>query len=60
MVDITKCANADCPMKESCYRAQAKDGEMQSFQRFEYTLVNVDGLVFPHCDFYIKAVDTTK
>lgn len=65
MVDITKCKNADCPIKESCYRWLAPDGEMQSANHFDYDVAfigNVNGETHKivDCYFYIKAVDTAK
>lgn len=38
MVDITMCTSENCPMKFSCYRANADpDSQWQSYANFEYT-----------------------
>lgn len=34
MTDITKCANKNCKIKESCYRFTAPDGYWQSYANF--------------------------
>ena len=64
MVDITKCTNADCPLKEDCYRWLAPSSEMQSTSHFDYDVAFIrdmeDSYEIAHCDFYIKAVDTAK
>lgn len=39
MPDITMCVNADCPIREFCYRYRAKPDDIhQSFAVFEFTL----------------------
>lgn len=35
MIDITLCANKDCPLIDKCYRFQAKGSTYQSWSRFE-------------------------
>lgn len=45
MVEISKCANKDCPIKEKCHRWTAKDDEKwQSYAKFEYNI---------GCEFFI-------
>ena len=36
MPDISMCSNEECPLRETCYRAQAKPDSYQSFSEFEY------------------------
>ena len=31
MPDITMCQNKECPLKDTCYRHEAKPNEMQPF-----------------------------
>ena len=37
MSDITMCSSINCPMRESCYRVQAKVDNCQDWNNFEYT-----------------------
>ena len=37
MSDITMCSSINCPMRESCYRVQAKVDNYQDWNNFEYT-----------------------
>lgn len=34
MADITMCANQECKMREDCYRAMARIGIYQSWNKF--------------------------
>lgn len=36
MPDITMCANVECHKAAHCYRAQARQSEMQSYALFDY------------------------
>lgn len=45
MADITMCSNQDCPLKDSCYRAQAEPSYWQSYALFEH-----DG----ECEWFIQ------
>lgn len=47
--DISMCLSDNCPMRDSCYRVQAKPGQYQSWCNFEYTCNEDNGF----CD-YIK------
>lgn len=50
MADITMCTSEYCPMKFSCYRANAEPNPLwQSYSDFEYTCHEENGF----CD-YIK------
>lgn len=49
MPDISMCLSDNCPMRDSCYRAQAKSSQYQSWCNFEYTCNEESGF----CD-YIK------
>jgi len=35
MPDITMCQNKTCPMRDKCYRAQAKPSKWQTYAGFE-------------------------
>ena len=37
MADITMCTSGNCTVRDSCYRAQAKPDQFQSWSNFEYT-----------------------
>lgn len=37
MADITMCTSENCPVRDSCYRVQAKPNQFQSWSNFEYT-----------------------
>lgn len=37
IADITMCASENCPMRDKCYRVQAKADEQQAWCNFEYT-----------------------
>ena len=47
IADITMCSSKFCPMREECYRAQAKEDSVQSWNNFEYTCNEDSGF----CDF---------
>ena len=49
MADLTMCASENCPMKNSCYRVQAKPSVHQSWSNFEYVCNEDNGF----CE-YIK------
>lgn len=49
MPDISMCTSVTCPMKDTCYRVQAKPSQYQSWCNFEYTCNEDSGF----CD-YIK------
>lgn len=34
---ITMCSSQNCPMRDECYRVQAKIDEYQDWNNFEYT-----------------------
>lgn len=37
MPDISKCANEDCPLKNTCYRYTSKPNELwQSYNNYSY------------------------
>ena len=36
-MDITMCTSTECPVRKTCYRAQAKPDRLQSYSNFEYT-----------------------
>ena len=36
MADITMCSSENCPMRDKCYRTQAKGSNYQSWSNFEY------------------------
>ena len=40
MADITKCMNMSCPLRGTCYRAQAEPGFRQSMSHFQYSVKN--------------------
>lgn len=55
MPDISKCANIDCPLKESCYRYKAKVTTIwQSYTLFE---PNKDGKT---CNHFIEIKNKKK
>lgn len=54
IADITMCTSQDCPMKDKCYRTQAKASNYQSWNNFEYVCNENSGF-----DDYIK-YDTQK
>lgn len=49
MPDISMCVSENCPMKDMCYRVQAKPSTYQSWSNFEYSCNENSGF----CD-YIK------
>lgn len=50
MPDITMCTSENCPMKDTCYRVQARPSTYQSWGNFEYYGCDKDN---GFCD-YIK------
>ena len=46
MPDITMCTSNGCPVKDSCYRAQATPDELQSYSNLEYTCNENDGFSY--------------
>ena len=57
MADITMCDNTLCPLRDGCYRAQAKPSDWQSYASFAYS-VNKYG---PYCTnqiLYSKPIDS--
>lgn len=45
-MDITMCASTECPVKATCYRAQAKPNKRQSYSNFEYTCHENNGFQY--------------
>ncbi len=37
MPDITMCLSESCPVRDTCYRKQAKPDKYQSYSIFDYT-----------------------
>lgn len=37
MPDITMCTSNECPVRDQCYRKQAKPSNWQSWANFEYS-----------------------
>lgn len=52
MPDISMCLSENCPIKDSCYRAQAKPSAYQSWCDFEYSCNEDSGF----CE-YIKVIN---
>jgi hypothetical protein len=55
MTDITKCTQTLCPNSPTCYRVQAKSGDLQSYSEFKYT-VSANGV---ECDNYYPIGERT-
>lgn len=54
MPDISKCADSECPSKQTCYRFIAPPSQYQAYSEFG-RLVNA-----PRCDDYIEAVSKSQ
>lgn len=52
MPDISMCLSDNCPMRDSCYRVQAKPSQYQSWCDFKYTCNKDSGF----CE-YIKIIN---
>lgn len=46
MPDLTLCSSNECPVKDTCYRAQATPDKLQSYSNFEYTCNEDNGFVY--------------
>ena len=46
MIDITKCENEVCPLKETCYRYISEPDEIQTYAMFEP--------VYGKCEHYME------
>ena len=46
-MDVTLCTSIECPVKNTCYRAQAKPERLrQKYFNFEYTCHEYNGFVY--------------
>ena len=46
MPDLTLCSSKECPVRDACYRSQAKPGQFQSYSNFEYTCNEDNGFSY--------------
>jgi len=46
MPDVTMCTSNECPVKDTCYRAQATPDKLQSYSNFEYTCNENNGFSY--------------